>query len=130
MLECHNLGWMDNPSTLRRNVTVVKCDSRRFVGETLSLGQNVMWSVRGWMDHQCTYISRPLLSQVRGMPGTKRRRPYTPRLGTVISVFECRLLTYILPSEIVCSPFSLVATGTLFIANIICHHEKSSDIGL
>ncbi len=55
--ECHNLGWIDNPSTLRQNVTVVKCHSRQFVGWTLSLGQNVAWSVRGWTDHQCTAIS-------------------------------------------------------------------------
>ncbi len=52
--ECHNLGWTDNPSTLRRNVTVVKCHSRRFVGWTLCLGQNVAWSVCGWTDHQYT----------------------------------------------------------------------------
>ncbi len=48
--ECQNLGWTDNPSTSRRNVTVVKCHSRRFVGWTLSLGRNVAWLVRGWMD--------------------------------------------------------------------------------
>ncbi len=52
--ECHNLGWMDNLSTLRQNVTVVKCHSRRFVGWTLSLGQNVAWWVHGWTDRQCT----------------------------------------------------------------------------
>ncbi len=55
--ECHNLGWMDNPSTLRRNVTVVKCRSRRFVWWTLSLGRNVAWSVRGWTDRQCTHLT-------------------------------------------------------------------------
>jgi hypothetical protein len=38
--ESHNLGWTDN-------VTVVKCHSRWFVGWTLSVGQNVAWSVCG-----------------------------------------------------------------------------------
>ncbi len=52
--ECHNFGWTDNPSTLRRNVTVVKCHSRRFVGWTNSVGRNVTWSVCGWTDRQCT----------------------------------------------------------------------------
>jgi hypothetical protein len=52
--ECHNLGWTDNPSTLRRNVTVVNCHSRQFVRWTLRLGRNVTWSVRGWTDHQGT----------------------------------------------------------------------------
>ncbi len=56
--KCHNLGWTDNPSTLRWNVTVVKCHSRRFVGWTPSLGQNVAWSVRGWKDRQCTKVCR------------------------------------------------------------------------
>ncbi len=36
------------------NVTVVNCHSRRFVGWTLSLGQNVAWSVCGWTDRQGT----------------------------------------------------------------------------
>jgi hypothetical protein len=44
-----------NPSTLRRNVTVVKCHSRWFVGWTDSVGRNVMWSVCGWTDRQCTH---------------------------------------------------------------------------
>jgi hypothetical protein len=44
--ECHILGWTDNASTLRRNVTLVNCHSRRFVGWTLRLGRNVAWSVR------------------------------------------------------------------------------------
>ncbi len=34
------------------NVTVVNCHSRRFVRWTLSLGQNVAWSVCGWTDRQ------------------------------------------------------------------------------
>ncbi len=46
--ECHNLGWTDNPSPLRRNVTVVNCHSIRFVGWMRRLGWNVVWSVRGW----------------------------------------------------------------------------------
>ncbi len=45
--ECHNFGWSDNPSTLRRNVTVVKCHSRRFIGWTDSVGRDVAWSVVG-----------------------------------------------------------------------------------
>jgi hypothetical protein len=53
--ECHNFGWTDNPSTLRRNVTVVKCHSRRFVGWTDSVGQHVAWLVCGWTDRQCTF---------------------------------------------------------------------------
>ncbi len=53
-LECHNLGWTDNPSALKWNVTVVNCHSRRFVGWMLSLGQNVAWLVHGWTDHQGT----------------------------------------------------------------------------
>ncbi len=52
--ESHNFGWTDNPSTLRRNVTVVKCHSRRFVRWTNSVGRNVTWSVCGWTDRQCT----------------------------------------------------------------------------
>ncbi len=52
--ECHNLGWTDTPSTLRRNVTVVKWHSRWFVGWTDSVGWNVAWSVCGWTDRQCT----------------------------------------------------------------------------
>ncbi len=55
--ECHNFGWTDNPSTLRRNVTVVKCHSRRFVGWTNSVGRNVTWTVCGWTDRQCTALS-------------------------------------------------------------------------
>jgi hypothetical protein len=35
-------------------VTVVNCHSRRFVGWTLRLGRNVMWSVCGWTDRQGT----------------------------------------------------------------------------
>jgi hypothetical protein len=54
--ECHNLRWTDNPSTLRRNVTVIKCHSRRFVGWTDSVGRNVTWSVCGWTDRQCTFM--------------------------------------------------------------------------
>ncbi len=53
---CHNLGWTDNPSTLRRNVTVVNCHSRRFVSWTLCLGRIVAWSVYGWTDGQGTII--------------------------------------------------------------------------
>ncbi len=49
--ECHDLGWMDNLSTLRRNVTVVNCHSRWIIGWTLSLGWNVGWSVCEWTDH-------------------------------------------------------------------------------
>ncbi len=52
--EYHNLGWADNPSTLRQNVTVVNCHSRQFVRRTLLLGQNVVWSVYEWTDHQGT----------------------------------------------------------------------------
>ncbi len=52
--ECHNFGWTDNLSSLRRNVTVVKCHSRRFVGWTNSVGRNVTRSVCGWTDRQCT----------------------------------------------------------------------------
>ncbi len=40
-----------------RNVTVVNCHSRRFVGWTLSLGRNVAWSVCGWTDRQGTAFS-------------------------------------------------------------------------
>jgi hypothetical protein len=52
--ECHILGWTDNPSTMRWNVTVVNCHSRQFVKWTLHLGQNAVWSVYGWTDHQGT----------------------------------------------------------------------------
>ncbi len=45
--ECHNVRWTDNPSTLRRNVTLVNCHIRRFVTWTLWLGWKVAWSVRG-----------------------------------------------------------------------------------
>jgi hypothetical protein len=55
--ECHNLGWTDNPSTLRRNVTVVNCHSRRFVGWTLRLGRNVAWSVCRWTDRLGTDVN-------------------------------------------------------------------------
>jgi hypothetical protein len=55
--ECHNFGWTDNPSTLRRIVTVVKCHSRRFVGWTKSVGLNVTWSVFEWTDRQCTLLA-------------------------------------------------------------------------
>ncbi len=55
--ECYNLGWTDNPSTLRRNVTVVNCHSGRFVGWTLSLGRNVAWSVCRWTDRLGTMSS-------------------------------------------------------------------------
>ncbi len=54
--ECHNFGWTDNPSTLRRNVKVVKCHSRWFVGWTNSVGRNVTWSVCGWTDRQYTVL--------------------------------------------------------------------------
>jgi hypothetical protein len=47
--KCHKL-W----DTLRRNVTVVNCHSRGFVGWALRLGWNVAWSVRGWTDRQRT----------------------------------------------------------------------------
>ncbi len=53
-------GWRKNTWTDR--VTVVKCHSRRFVGWTLSLGQNVAWSVCGWTDHQGTQLSAFLYS--------------------------------------------------------------------
>ncbi len=52
--ECHNLGWTDNLSTMRLNVTVVNCHSRRFVGWMLRLVWNVMWPVCGWTDRQGT----------------------------------------------------------------------------
>ncbi len=44
-----------NRSTMSKNVTVVNCHNRRFVGWTLRLGQNVTWSIRGWMDRQGTH---------------------------------------------------------------------------
>jgi hypothetical protein len=39
--DCHNLGWTDNPYTLRLNVAVVNFHSRQFVGLMLCLGRNV-----------------------------------------------------------------------------------------
>ncbi len=52
--ECHNFGWTDNLSTLRWNVTVVNCHSRRFVRCMLRLDRIVIWLVCGWTDRQGT----------------------------------------------------------------------------
>jgi hypothetical protein len=61
------------------------------------------------------------LARVRKERGLERKTTFPPRLGKVISAFECRLvlLTKILPSEIVCSTFFLIAARTLFIAGIV-----------
>jgi hypothetical protein len=103
--ECHNFGWTDNPSTLRRNVTVVNCHSRRFVGWTDSVGRNVTWSVCGWTDRQGT--------------GTLLYRPYINYCAckcTVNSslVYFSKVHSYLqrLPPKIVCNRKSLLLANT------------------
>ncbi len=61
------------------------------------------------------------MARVRKEAGTRKEDDLPPRLGKVISAFECRLvlLTKILPSEIVCSTFFLIAARTLFITGIV-----------
>jgi hypothetical protein len=73
-LQCHILGWTDNPSTLRWNVTVVNCHSRRFVGWTLHLGRNVAWSVCRWMDRLDTSsATKGWPSNTTGWPSATKR---------------------------------------------------------
>jgi hypothetical protein len=66
--------------------------------------------------------TEPPLVRVRA--GDYEKGTVPPRLGTVASAFECRLINMkILPSKIVRSTFSLITSRALSVANIVVIFE-------